>query len=119
MMRKTLGAHGEALAIAYLREKNYHIVEQNWHCRRGEIDIVARHGEGWVFCEVKTRRSHSTQDALMNITARKQEKMILSAQLYIAKHNLDDVMWRIDAIGIAIPHNGQAIIDHVEDVLDW
>ncbi|MEM9950996.1 MAG: YraN family protein [Chloroflexota bacterium] len=118
-MRKRIGAEGEALAIAHLKAKDYHIVEQNWHCQRGEIDIVARDGEVWVFCEVKTRRASSTQSALVNITAKKQEKMILAAQEYLHEHQLEDVIWRIDAIAVALPTNSEPIIDHVEDVLDW
>ena len=118
-MRKTLGAQGEALAVAHLQKKDYQIIEQNWHCSRGEIDIVARDGDVWVFCEVKTRRSQSTQDAFVNLTQQKQKKMILAGQSYVAEHDLEDALWRIDAIGIAIPRHGEAIIEHVEDVLEW
>lgn len=118
-MRKQIGADGEAIAVAHLKAKGYSIIEQNWHCQRGEIDIVAQDSDTWVFCEVKTRRSASTQQALVNITPKKQERMILAAQTYIAEHQLEDVLWRIDAIAVAMPSSGQAIIDHVEDVLDW
>jgi len=118
-MQQSTGATGEAIAINYLKNKGYDIIEQNWHCRAGEIDIVARESDIYIFCEVKTRRSNSTQQAFMNITEHKAEKMIKAAQHYIHEHELEDVLWRIDAIGIALPKNGQAIIDHVEDVLDW
>ena len=118
-MKNQIGVRGEALAVDYLTNKNYEIIEQNWRCRLGEIDIVAQDNAVLVFCEVKTRRAESTQLALVNITESKQKKMITAAQHYIDQHNLDQTIWRIDAIGIAIPRNGTAIIDHVEDVLDW
>lgn len=118
-MKNEIGQGGESLAADYLKRKGYEIIEQNWRCRAGEIDIVAKEAECYVFCEVKTRRSNSTQQAFMNITKSKARKMIKAAQHYIHEKNLDDVLWRIDAIGIALPKNAQAIIDHVEDVLDW
>lgn len=119
LMRNKLGDRGEAIAVTFLLEKNYHIIAQNWHCQRGEIDIIAQDTATWVFCEVKTRRSVSTQQALVNITEQKRQKMILAAQQYLHDNALDDVSWRIDAIGIAIQQDGTPIIDHVEDVLDW
>lgn len=118
-MTKELGAEGEALAAAYLEKEDYTIIERNWYCGRGEIDIIAKVHDVWVFCEVKTRRSQSTQQAFMNITARKREKMIAAAQHYLHEHELEDVEWRIDAIGVAILKGGQDKIDHVEDALDW
>lgn len=118
-MKNQIGLRGEALAVDYLKNKNYVIIEQNWRCRLGEIDIVVRDESVLVFCEVKTRRAESTQVARVNITESKREKMITAAQYYLNEHDLDDAIWRIDAIGIAIPRDGRAIIDHVEDVLDW
>lgn len=118
-MKNQIGMRGEALAVDFLKKKQYVIIEQNWRCRLGEIDIVAKNDDELVFCEVKTRRAESTQVALVNITESKREKMIRAAQYYLDEHDLDEIIWRIDAIGIAIPENGEAIIDHVEDVLDW
>ena len=118
-MKKQIGTRGEALAVAFLENKHYEIIEQNWRCRWGEIDIVARDDEVLVFCEVKTRRAESTQLALVNITESKAQKMIAAAQHYLHEKELEDTLWRIDAIGVAIPRNGEAVIDHVEDVLDW
>lgn len=117
--KRKLGDVGETLAITHLQDKGYRIVDTNWSCKRGEIDIVANDGETLVFVEVKTRRAQSTADSFVAITARKRKKLIASAQLYLHEHALDDVMWRIDAIGIALPKNHQPIIDHVEDALAW
>src|SRR5690348_6271287 len=52
-----LGRYGEALAVRYLREQGMEVVDRNWRCEIGEVDIVARDGDCLVICEVKTRRS--------------------------------------------------------------
>lgn len=119
MSKQSLGAKGEKLAAQYLEKKEYTIITMNWRCRQGEIDIVAQHGEIYIFCEVKTRRSMTVQDALASITLSKREKFIKAVYHYLNAHELDEIVWRIDAIGIALPPNGKAIIEHVEDALDW
>jgi len=117
--RHELGTFGEGLAAAFLRQQGYAIVETNWHCEHGELDIVARRDETLVFVEVRTRHSSSTDLAFMSVDARKQEKLVNLAQVYLAMHDLDDTAWRIDVIGIAVPRQGQPVIEHVEDALDW
>ena len=114
-----LGAYGERLAVTFLQHEGYAIVETNWHCEHGELDIVAQRGETLVFVEVRTRHSSSTDLAFMSVDARKQEKLVNLAQVYLAMHDREDAVWRIDVIGIAVPRKGQPIIEHVEDALDW
>ena len=55
--RKELGRKGEEVAVAFLKNQGYKIIERNYRCQRGEIDIVARDKEGIAFIEVKTRKS--------------------------------------------------------------
>lgn len=119
MTRKQLGAIGEAIAIRHLIENNYSVVETNWHCQRGEIDIVAKDDNIWVFCEVKTRKSRNTETAFASITQSKREKLVATVHHYLHQNELHNVIWRIDAIAIAIRKNQPPLIDHVEDVLDW
>lgn len=118
-MAQAIGDKGEKLASEYLKKLAYDIVDTNWHCQWGEIDIIAKSDATWVFCEVKTRTNTTTQQAFMSITPAKQKKMIASAQQYLHEHNLDDVLWRIDAIAVAISKHNAPKIDHVEDALDW
>lgn len=117
--QQTLGAKGEALAVQFLKREGYSIVATNWHCRYGEIDIVARMNQTWVFVEVKTRQAMTTDTAFAGITAAKQKKFVKAVHLYLAEHKLDDVIWRVDAMAIALPRSRQPIIEHVEDALDW
>ena len=117
--KRDLGNEGEELAANYLVSKGYRIIQRNWHCRFGELDIVAQVGETLVFCEVKTIYGESLDDAFANLTPAKVTKFLKAVHYYLAAKNLDDSSWRFDAIGIAIPQNAAALIEHVEDALDW
>ena len=55
--RRTLGARGEAAVAEWYEARGYTVVDRNWRCREGELDLVVRHGRLFVFCEVKTRTS--------------------------------------------------------------
>ncbi len=117
--RQTLGKRGEDMAVQDLIRRNYSIVARNWHCKFGELDIVAQQNTNMVFIEVKTRAGDNPGNPFENITPTKCKRLIASVHLYLAQHHLDNIQWRIDAIGIAIPRNGQPVIEHVEDALDW
>jgi putative endonuclease len=111
------GNRGEAIAAAYLIRKHYAIVETNWRFRGGEIDIVARHNDMLVFVEVRSRSATTTEAAFATITPSKRQRLIRSAYAYINAHDLpESTSWRIDIIGIALPHG---TVDHIEDALDW
>ena len=115
----SLGQRGEQLAAEYLKRQDYTILATNWHCKNGEIDIVAQKADTLVFVEVRTRRSESTEGAFESITPRKRSRMMAAAQAYVAAHELDHADWRVDMIGIAIPKRGAPIIEYAEDVLGW
>jgi len=66
--RKALGDYGERLAAAELERRGLEVLDRNWRCREGEIDIVARHRGSLVVCEVKTRRGDRYGSALEAIT---------------------------------------------------
>ena len=117
--RQQTGDRGEALACAYLREKGYRIITTNWHCKQGEIDIVAADGDCLVFVEVRTRKSANTEAAFASINPRKRKKLTQTAYAYLNAHQLDDTEWRIDMAAIALPYNKPPVIDHVENALDW
>lgn len=113
-----LGKTGEAAAAEFLRTQGYELIEANWHARVGEIDLVVRQGDQWVFVEVKTRRSNSAAP-LEAITPRKRERMIRAAYMYANSHHIEDGDWRIDAIAVTLDHNNRARIEHIQDVLTW
>lgn len=116
---KTTGVDGEAFARRYLEAKGFEIVAANWRCTGGEIDIVARQGETWVFVEVKTRRALAAGDALAAITPTKRQRLLTAAYAFAAQTGVDDPAWRIDAVAVIFARDGSARCHHVENALDW
>ncbi len=116
---QSFGRYGEQLVVTYLENGGYQIVTTNWRCPVGEIDIVAKKENILVFVEVRSRHAENTEPSFESINVRKQNKLATLANEYIDVHNLDDVNWRIDVVGVAIPHSGDAVIEHIEDALGW
>lgn len=84
--RKLLGRWGEALAAEELRRRGYRIVDSGWHCRFGEIDLIAENGTYLSFTEVKLRKDATVAQAREFVDRRKQERLRTSAQLYLMEH---------------------------------
>jgi putative endonuclease len=104
--RRRLGQWGESVAATHLEAQGYRVVERNWRCSLGEIDIVAQDGEVLVFVEVKTRQSINFGLPEESITPRKAQRLIDLGVQYCADHALDDVEWRIDLVAIEIDNHG-------------
>jgi putative endonuclease len=88
---KEIGTLGEQLVARWLQLKNYQILEYNWHCRWGEIDLIAQNqiSQAIAFVEVKTRRPYNWDaDGLLAIDPDKQQKLIQTASLFLSKHPL-------------------------------
>ncbi len=119
--RKQLGHAGEELAARTLQAAGLTIIERNWRCRDGEIDLVARDGETVVFVEVKTRRGRDFGAPEEALTARKAQKLLHLGQLYIAAHDLEDTNWRIDLVAIELDARGRFLrCEHLPNaVLGW
>lgn len=116
---RQIGQQGEAIARQYLLNRGYTIVVSNWRCSIGEIDIIAQLKDTLVFVEVRTRHANSTEIPLESITAPKRKRLIRLAHAYLSASTTEDAIWRIDVIAVAIPRNGQPIIEHIEDALEW
>ena len=100
MDKRKTGSSYEKLAGEYLISQGYEILEYNFRCRRGEIDIVAKDGEYLVFCEVKYRRTAKKGSPLDAITTEKQKKISQTALYYITTRCKGEVPCRFDVIGI-------------------
>ncbi len=106
--RRPLGDFGESLAAAYLVRNGYCILERQWRCSAGELDLVARLGDQVVFVEVRTRRAATDGVAEESITPAKQKRLIALAYTYLANQNFDDtICWRIDIITVAVDAAGR------------
>jgi len=102
------GRIGETLAHRYLEASGFVIIEHNWRCPAGEIDIVARDGTDWVFVEVKARRSDRFGTPEDAITPAKQKRLLQCGLLYMAAHALEDANWRIDVVAIMLSRANEA-----------
>lgn len=119
--RKQLGSWGEGVAALHLEAKGYRIVQRNWRCARGEIDLVAQTGETLVFVEVKTRRGRAMGTPEEGVTPHKARKLLELGQHYLYEHDLDDVDWRIDLIAVELDAHGKLLrCDHILNaVMGW
>ena len=79
-----IGAQAERVAAQYLCQQGLRLVVQNYHCRFGEIDLILQDGETLVFAEVRLRSNKSFGGAAASIDARKQRKLICTAQHYLS-----------------------------------
>ena len=97
--RKT-GAAYEQAAGYYLEQQGYVILQYNYRCRIGEIDLIARDGRYLVFIEVKYRKNGSRGNPLEAVDAKKQYRISRCAQYYLMEKRLGDIPCRYDVIGI-------------------
>ncbi len=108
--RKALGFRGEDLAVKYLKKRGFKVIERNYHCPLGEIDLIAREGDTLVFVEIKARSSSAfglPQDAVDRF---KQEKLMLVARAYMAaRHLKEDIPARFDVVAIHLTPSGPDI----------
>jgi putative endonuclease len=94
------GQRGEDRAVEYLRDRGYSVIERNFRCRLGEIDIVARDGDTLVFVEVRTRTDGRCGTALETITPAKQRRIARVAEFYLTARRAHGAACRFDVIGI-------------------
>jgi putative endonuclease len=91
------GEPAENLAAAFLEREGLRIMERNYRCKLGEIDLVAKSGATTVFVEVRARTSEAFGGAAASITAAKRGRIIRAARHYLARHNLDQAC-RFDVV---------------------
>jgi len=108
-----LGKRGEEMAVQYLTEKGYEILERNWRNIHKEIDIIAKDGECLVIVEVKARQSYEYGDPDIAVTRQKQWRLISATNAYVFQNNLD-IDTRFDIISIVFKDD-EPIIEHIED----
>ena len=115
--RQEFGKAGEDLAVRYLRKKGYKILERNYTCPVGEIDIVARDKKTIAFVEVKTRRSMSYGSARLAITPHKQRKISMTALYYLKFNHQMGQGARFDVVTVYSTRDMQEI-DLIKNAFD-
>lgn len=120
MNRKTLGNFGENKAADYLKRQGYNIIERNYRCRYGEIDIIARKDRYIVFVEVKLRKNSDFAQAREFVDYHKQKRIISTALLWLSTKDFD-LQPRFDIIEIYAPHgelSEKIELNHIEDAFE-
>jgi putative endonuclease len=107
-----LGERGEDAAAAYLERIGINVVERNWRCTHGEVDIVGLDGETVVLCEVKTRRTRAKGNPEESVTAAKRRRYARLAEAYLQESGLTDVHVRFDVIGLLVIAEDRALLRH-------
>ena len=106
------GKQGEAIAVEYLQNKGYVILEQNWHNHHREIDIIATKGNEMAIVEVKCRTGAPLVEPYIAVNRNKQNLLIKAANAYIQKNNID-LETRFDIVSITL--GKEVSIDHIEN----
>jgi putative endonuclease len=114
--KDAVGQYGEEIAAEFLRDAGFAILERNWRCEFGEIDIVARDGGALVICEVKTRRGLDFGSPLEAVTYDKLRRLRRLAGQWLREHDLRPPVVRIDVIGVVRPRTGPVQVEHVRGV---
>lgn len=115
--RKALGDFGEELAAEHLRAAGMVVLERNYRCKFGEIDIVARDGSALVICEVKTRSGQAYGSPIEAITGRKAARLRRLAAHWLADHDVCPPSVRIDVVSVLVPRKGAPCIERVEGIV--
>ena len=107
--RVRLGRKGEDLAVAELQRAGYHILDRNWRCPVGEVDVVALQDAVYRFFEVRTRRGGACGTPEESITPAKYQRMIDVALTYLAEHDLYDVDCSVGLVAVEMDRKGHLL----------
>jgi putative endonuclease len=116
--RKALGALGEKRAAEFLKKKGHRVLETNFRCREGEIDIITRDKDYLVFVEVRTRSSAEFGTPEESVTRAKKEKLVAVALAYLQTHRNLPESWRFDVVAVEVGPQGQTTrIEVIENAI--
>lgn len=117
--KKQVGDKGEDIASDFLINKGYEVIQRNYRCRFGEIDIIAEYNGIIIFVEVKTRHTASFGTPQESITSSKIRKISKTAILYAQEKNLIEQSYRFDVIAITYPkYSLEPNILHIENAFE-
>lgn len=114
---KIIGRQGEKIAEEYLEKNGYQIIDKNFYCRFGEIDIIAKKGKEVVFIEVKTRKQIKYGNAAESVTRCKQNHIYKAAEIYTYIHVLYDTPISLDVIEIYLFDDKETRIEHIKNAI--
>lgn len=111
--KDAVGRYGEDVAVRHLADAGLVVLERNWRCRDGEIDVVARDGDVLVFCEVKTRRSTGFGLPAEAVTRGKADRLRRLALLWLREREASAAELRFDVVSVLCRPSGPAAVEHL------
>lgn len=111
--KDALGRYGEELATRHLVADGFVVLERNWRCDLGEVDILARDGDVLVVCEVKTRRDVRHGTPFEAVTERKLHRLERLGLRWMAERGVRPASLRVDVVSVLRPVTGRAVVEHV------
>jgi putative endonuclease len=119
LKRKDTGNMGEQLALNFLKKKGFRILETNYRCPRGEIDIIAWQKDCLVFVEVRTKANPAFGSPEESITSTKKKHLIQSANYYLQEQEKMPLSWRIDVVAVEMEaDNRLSRIELIENAVE-
>ena len=121
---RRLGDWGERQARLHLEDKGYSLLANNFRCRAGEIDIVARQGDQVVFVEVKARRGDAYGRAEESISPTRAERLAVVAEEFMQTRMAGEfdsgTAWRIDLVCLNMDRQGRLLsVNHIENAVEF
>ena len=116
--RKVTGQRGETLVATYLSDRGYTILDRNWRCAGGELDLIVEKEQTLVFVEVRSRSSRRFGTPEESITLAKQKRLIELSYAYLQQEQPSHPNWRIDVVAIDM-NTTPPTINHLENAVGW
>lgn len=96
------GMAAEEVAVRHLQKLGYAVVQRNFACKYGEIDLIARHGDDLVFVEIRSRHSLDAVDPIFSVDGRKRRKIIKAAKFYLSTRMRQMPICRFDVVIVTL-----------------
>ncbi len=116
--RREVGQAAERAAARHLEDAGLAVIDRNVRLPEGEIDLVCRHGDVWVFVEVKCRRARWGDGPGAAVGWHKQRRLIRLAQHYLKRRRLDDVRCRFDVVAVTVGDDHALTVRHLPSAFD-
>lgn len=113
-LERNSGEEAEDIAARYLEAKGYAVLERNWRCRRGELDVVCRHGERLVVVEVKSSRADEAYHAADRVGRDKQRQLWKLTEQYMKQRGWAGRSVQVDVVEVTFEQDGEPRIRHLE-----
>lgn len=117
MQKKELGKKGEEIALRFLKKRGYRIIERNYVCKMGEMDIIAKEKDTLVFVEVKARTSTTFGPPQLAVNSSKQRQLSKVALNFLKEKQIEDMKARFDVVAILLVPKGEEV-ELIKDAFD-